>query len=306
MNFSEYTLISFGDSFTFGQDTVPRYKHEAHVQPAIHNQWKKDCNEKSYTQVIADRMGFKDNLNFGIMGGSNDSSISLLETFLRRNRTMKVFVLFNFTNPGRSANFLQVPGEKQHYITNIGVGHARTNTLEKEFGIKQEKVIDYFTIFNNSIQELYNHIKYRKSLYYILTSHNIPYVSFDIINKTDYTIMRDSPMNYIGPEHQYNVDGHFFTEIYNDERFEFPEFDYIKSYCDDVNNETPLLSNHIKISDLNGSRNFKEYINKLAISEGKPERFYNTGKVDVGGHWSKQGHIKASEVLEKFINERYN
>ena len=63
MNFSEYTLVSFGDSFTFGQDTVPNYIHQRHGIPAIHKQWKSECNANSYTQVIADKMGFKDTLN---------------------------------------------------------------------------------------------------------------------------------------------------------------------------------------------------------------------------------------------------
>ena len=101
MNFSEYTLVSFGDSFTFGQDTVPKYDNQSHGLPAIHKQWKKDCNVNSYTQVIADRMGFKDCLNFGVLAGSNERSLTLLESFLRTNPDKKVFVLFNFTSASR-------------------------------------------------------------------------------------------------------------------------------------------------------------------------------------------------------------
>ena len=85
MNFSEYTLISFGDSFTFGQDTVSQYSIDHEDVRPIQKQYKQDCHNLSYTKILADKLRFKDSLNFGVLGGSNERSITLLEAFLRTN-----------------------------------------------------------------------------------------------------------------------------------------------------------------------------------------------------------------------------
>ena len=70
---------SFGDSFTFGQDVIDGehinpmaisqtgFKHhrlKANGVDGLIEMWKSECNEKSYTQIIADAFGFKNNLNF--------------------------------------------------------------------------------------------------------------------------------------------------------------------------------------------------------------------------------------------------
>ena len=100
MNFSEYTLISFGDSFTFGQDTVPPYDKSVKDIRPIQKQYKIDCNNLSYTKFISDSLGFKDSLNFGTLSASNERSLMHLETFLRNNPKKKVFVLFLFGSIG--------------------------------------------------------------------------------------------------------------------------------------------------------------------------------------------------------------
>ncbi len=69
MNFSEYTLASFGDSFTFGDETVPAYPRGEWDMEESQQPWKTNCNLNSYTQVIAERFKFKDSIILGLFGG---------------------------------------------------------------------------------------------------------------------------------------------------------------------------------------------------------------------------------------------
>ena len=307
MDFSEYTLVSLGDSFTFGQETTPDPKILPGEDPrTFGRRWKKACNKLSFTNRLTERLEFKYNVNFGIMGGCNENSLTILESFLRSNPNMKIFVLFNFTSSGRMMNFFQLPEQKVYHKRNVVPHHAVEIETLKDYGINSKDVANYYTLWNNSIQEVYNHIGYRRRLQHILSFYKTPYISFDIANNTDYLINRDNPLRYVGPKHQHSIDGHFFDDMYTDERFNFPEFDYVTSYIDNVINEVPPLHNHLTMRDMNGSRNLIEYMALKAISEGLNENYYYAKKINDGGHWTEDGHIVATELLQKKINERYN
>ena len=307
MDFSEYTLISLGDSFTFGQDIIPDPKQRPTETDRIFGKrWKDGCNKRSFTARITKSLGFKYSVNFGIMGGCNQNSIELLDTFLRRNPDMKIFVLFNFTSSGRMSNYFKFTGKKTYQKHNIVPNHIVDPDRFKHFGITGEMVADYYTKWNNSIQEMHNHIVDRRSVLNLLTAYNVPYISFDIANDTDYLINRDNPLKYMGPDFQFNMDGHFFDDLYDDDRYNFPEFDYVKSYIDGVVNELPLLPNHITIRDMDGSRNLIEWMALKAISEGRKKDHYYAKEKQGGGHWTSQGHVRVTELMVKKINERYN
>ena len=307
MDFSEYTLVSLGDSFTFGQDTIPDPKHlPGEDSPTFGRRWKNACNKLSFTTHLTERMQFKYNVNFGVMGSCNENSLSILESFLRNNTDMKIFVLFNFTSAGRMTNFFQLPGQKVYHKRNLVPHHAvEINTL-KDYNISSKDVAEYYTLWNNSIQEVYNHIGYRRRLQHILSFYKTPYISFDVANNTDYLINRDNPLRYVGPKHQHCVDGHFFDDMYTDDRFNFPEFYYVTSYIDIVINEVPPLPNHLTMRDMNGSRNLIEYMALKAISEGRKKDYYYAKRIADGGHWTEDGHLVVTDLLQKKIYERYN
>ena len=77
MDFSEYTLVSFGDSFTFGQDVYLKYDTSVKDLRPIQEQYKINCNNLSYTKLISDSIGFKDSLNFGTLAASNERSLTI-------------------------------------------------------------------------------------------------------------------------------------------------------------------------------------------------------------------------------------
>ena len=301
-DWSDYTLISFGDSFTFGQDTVAPRKRNTDLSAADWLEanrtgttlsygdqatWKKECNKLSYSQVIADKMGFKDVINFGVMGGSNDRSLQLIEMFLRRNPTMKVFVLFNFTSTSRYQQFLKVSNEEEYHSVDFNFNFDTTKCVYD--GINEESIGNQYTYWKNQIQDVYNHVKDRRSLYYMLSTYKVPYVSFDIMNYTDTLMLRDNPINYIKG---YGKDGVLINLMYNDEEYDFREFDYIQSYYDELVNDTPLLS-HMTVR--NGPQT--KYMKNCILGE---EYF------EPGGHWNANGHIEYAKLVEKYINENYN
>ena len=299
MNFSEYTLVSFGDSFTFGQDTVPEYKHQAHGLPAIHKQWKKDCNVNSYTQVIADRMGFKDNLNFGVLAGSNERSFTLLESFLRTNPDKKVFVLFNFTSASRFMNIFKKERKNQYDIVDLipNVEAREWISEERYTSINAKSIIKHYTYWRNSVQDVYSHIKDRRNLYYLLSSHNTPHVTFDIINNIDALMLRDNPLEYI-----LSNDGFGIDFMYKDDAdYVLKEMDYFESYYKELVDKSPLLS-HIGIDLMNGQKNLVTYLDNKAKFEHNDIDYYSPM---AGGHWNIEGHIEVAKVIESFINDKY-
>ena len=285
MNFSEYTLISFGDSFTFGQDTIPDYIRQRHGQTEIQEKYKKECNEKSYTQVLCDRLGFKNSLNFGILAGSNERSLTLLESFLRSNPKKKVFVLFNFTSASRFLNIFQKTDEREY--TTIDV-YPNIDPEDKWRGITKKSIKTQYTYWRNSVQDVYNHIRDRRNLYYLLSSYDAPHVSFDIINNTDGCMLRDNPIKYIDTQ-----EGAFNQYMHNDEDYIFKEMDFFNSYYQELVNNSPLLC-HMGIKYFDGCPNLNNFFNL--------DRTYTTSN----SHWNVNGHIKASKIIENFIKKEYD
>jgi len=315
MNFSEYTLVSFGDSFTFGEDTVPfpdlTTVYDRESADKVEKRYIINCNKNSYTQFLADNLGFKDSLNFGFKGASNDRSMMNLESFLRNNPKKKVFVLFNFSNEQRYVQFFKRDDKNEYDVVDMTPGFDgwKTDHNHDYTGINSKTVAQNWTFFRNNIQEVYNHIKQRRAVYYILSSYDVPYITFDGINDMDACILRDNPLQYISNR---NIDGCYSSLLYNDdENYVFKEMDFLNSYYEELVNNTPLL-NHLlmdysvkNLHNLNGKIekvDMNNYIWKIGIDRYDDKYHYMTDNC----HWTTEGHIEVAKVLEKFINERYN
>jgi len=306
MDFSEYTLVSFGDSFTFGQDTVPVPDFPIPINQVLEKEYISECNNNSYTQFLADNLGFKDSLNFGVQGASNDRSMTHLESFLRNNPKKKVFILFNFTSPSRYMQFFKIDDEEKYDVVDMSTsmisseGNVSYPWKIKYTGINSKNLGDNWTYYRNSIQDVFAHIKQRRAIYYILSSYNTPYVTFDIVNDMDARILRDNPLEYINKE---NIDGCYGKFLYNkDENYVFKEMDFLSSYYRELVNKRPLLTTHLGVDYLNKNRNFIGYISSLGNSYNGDVNHY---KSEYGKHWNIEGHMEVAILLYKFINERY-
>ena len=292
MNFSEYTLVSFGDSFTFGQDVVSPYDTSVRDLRPVQKQYKIDSNNLSYTKCIADSMGFKDSLNFGTLAASNERSLMHLETFLRNNPKKKVFVLFNFTSASRFLNIFKDKVKSEYVMVDVypNVLSEGIESGREYMGITKKSVEAQYTFWRNSVQDVYSHIRDKRNLYYMLSTYNTPYVSFDIINKMDSLILRDNPIKYMD-----SYEGSFNSVMHSDENYIFKELDFFNSYYKELVDRTPLLCHHmgLEIWNRKGAVNMNDYLNK--------HNEYETEN----GHWNSRGHTEASHVIQKFINERY-
>jgi hypothetical protein len=302
-DWSEYTLVSFGDSFTFGQDTVyHKESKDLAGQEEVNALWKSQCNEKSYTKILCDKMGFKNSLNFGIPGGSNERSLMSVESFLRQNPTLKVFVLFNFTSSSRFMNMFKLENESMYALEHMSP-HAVEWLKDKYPGINEKSIKNYYTYFRNEMQEMYCHIKDKRALYHLLSTYSVPYVTFDVVNDMDSRMLRDNPMQYIYNDAEPAIKGMHN----NDENYVFTEMEYFNSYYKELTDNSSPLS-HMGIDYLSsllpeGSRNIIEFLGKLGMHN---YRKYDTYKSEHGAHWSHEGHIEVAKVVEKYINENYN
>ena len=298
-DWSEYTLISFGDSFTFGQDTVPTYDISDKDICPVQKQYKIDCNNLSYTKILADNLGFKDTLNFGGLAGSNERSLTLLESFLRTNPEKKVFVLFSFTSASRFLQYFKVDGKREYDAINMipNVEAREWISEERYTNINARSIIEHYTYWRNSIQDVYNHVKDRRMLYYMLSSNNVPHATFDILNDTDYRMLRNNPLEYI-----LSNDGFGIEFMYNDDKnYVLKEMDYFKSYYKELVDKSPLLS-HIGIDLMNEQRNLVKYLYNKAKFEHNDTDYYSAM---AGGHWNIEGHIEVAKLIESFINDKY-
>jgi hypothetical protein len=313
-NWSEYTLVSFGDSFTFGQDIVESPQFTDHTTQIVNSEdahalWKTECNKKSYTQVLCDKMGFKDNLNFGVPGGCNERALLLVDSFLRQNPDKKIFVLFNFTSSTRFLNMFKLTDIPAYELgTIIPTDTDKPLFMSRYAGLTKESLEHYYTYFRNSMQEMYCHIKDRRMLSNLVSLYNVPYTSFDGINDMDYRIIRDNPLQYI-----HNDDGFLIDTLYNnDENYVLEEMEYFNSYRKELIDTSQSVSHigmdHITISS-KVPPNLFSFLGELGMQEHGRNEFYMTryGNPDwTLRHWSPDGHTKVAKVIAKYINKNYN
>jgi hypothetical protein len=231
-----------------------------------------------------------------------------LESFLRRNPKKKVFILFNFTNSNRYVQIFKKDYDFTEYeLIDMGAGSMISADGKvtypwktKYTGINSKNLADNLTLYRNSMQDIYNHIKQRRAVYYILSSYDVPYLTFDGINDLDYRMVRDNPFRYVSKK---AVDGTYSSFLYNDDdRYVWKEMDFFNSYHKELVDGNPLL-NHLTISDLNGNRNLQSYLSNLGNSHNGDVDHYIS---DYGIHWNIDGHMEVAILLYKFINERYN
>ena len=309
MDFSEYTLVSFGDSFTFGEDTIPEpelLKREP-IDTELEQKYISECHSNTYTQFLAESLGFKDSINFGFLGASNDRSMMTLESFLRSNPKKKVFILFNFTSSSRYAQFFKVDDKNEYEVVDMTTSMISTEGKvtypwkTKYTGINSKNLADNWGLYRNSMQDVFNHVKQRRAIYYILSSYNVPYATFDGINDLDYRILRDNPFKYVSKK---AVDGCYAKFMYNDdENYVFKEMNFLKSYRQELVNNRLLLENHIDMKYLNNNRNVLGFLNDQGNNyNGDVEHYIS----NYGIHWNIDGHMEVAILLYKFINERYN
>ena len=184
MDYSNSTLLSVGCSFTFGQGTIADYKGG----PNERNAWHKACNELSYTSHVGKRLKFKKVVNLGTPAGSNELALLNMNTWLDRNKSENVFILFSLADPQREIFFPKV----------IGLGDTTTpnsNGLEvfnssHPLGISKKALEVFYTEINTEITMTFKNWLFRKQLSSVLKYRNLPHLVFHSFDPMDNRITK--------------------------------------------------------------------------------------------------------------------
>ena len=213
MNFSEYTLVSFGDSFTFGQGVVPHYNDADYDR----EYWKEHCHANSYTKFVADKLNFKDVINLGIPGNSNTNIVFQIENYLRNND--KVFVLYNLTQQARTSVHLYDPEYKRFALENISINNfdKRQNQLDFKWFSK------YFDVYRNGAQLIHEYVDLLHRLDTIFARYDTRNLGVDILG--------DIPSIILGNNLK-------VKDVYLPDDFQYQSYEPYQSFFDSVYNGT--------------------------------------------------------------------
>lgn len=317
MDYSDYTLVSFGDSFTFGQGAAPR-------DDDTDARYRNACNENSYTRFLKDTLGFKDYINLGVMGASNETSCLLLSEFMRNNDTRKCFFLINFTAPERHDYLQRVTDRKDEFAYHYGTirtdylhtsesERAKIYEFRKHTGIYNTNPRfweNYFTKVYTPEYAIFKTIQIYYNIKLLLSDRK--HLMFDLLNDTARMIDKESiKSGFITP----NIADKFgYSQSVSDKGFTLDSnIDLFNKYLTDIKlnnnylsyfklNEKDSvyqeLSNNTTVTHINVHINNLARVNKLN---------YISNFNDQDGHWNMAGQLQISEVLMNYIkNGEYN
>jgi len=251
MDYSDYTLVSFGDSFTFGQGVVPHYNDADYDR----EYWKEQCHANSYTKFISDELNFKDVINLGIPGNSNANIVFQIENYLRSND--KVFVLYNLTQQARTSVHLYDPEYERFALENISINNfdKRQNQLDLKWFSK------YFDVYRNGAQLIHEYVDLLHRLDTIFARYDTRNLGVDILGDIP-SIIRGNNLKV--------------KDVYLPDDFQYQSYEPYQSFFDSVYNGTRYIKDLSIPQDFGDpTHNFKrvyklfESISPSVISDDK-------------------------------------
>lgn len=329
-DYSDCILLSFGDSFTFGDGLLPSPMHNKKESYDQFTQkfkiYANNTKQLSYTKVLADKMGFKGYLNFGISGGSNSNSLRVLTDFLNQNSSLdpsKYFILFGLTSMYRDTiSYTNDKGAIVHKAeTTYGLPynlHSYANHLSSNL----EESLRMSEFFFHKGRMFYQHLSILNALKIILDSYNARYMIFDIINDTNSPKVFDEWTDHETTAFPYFYDrekeiatqlginysnslketsgrllsGKDFRHYYNTRTRLREDKKLILHDGTFVDDEDSVLHlNHYM--NIWAIRNFKAKIKKDAFHE------HFISEID-NAHWNKRGHQVVADVLQYWIEQQ--
>lgn len=331
-DWSDHILLSFGDSFTFGDGLFP--------QPLVSSQtlvetkyqkyyeYTKQCRKHSYTRFVSNLLGFKGHINFGLPGGSNNNSLRMLIEFLQQNPDLdrsKIFVLFGVTNIYRDS--LSFTNEKGAYIyrpftapllvTELHDVSIHTKNVEESLLVSE--------IVFHEMKMIYDYINLLRTLKEILEGQKIKYIIFDIVNDFDYDSIKKNP------SYEYGLFNFFYDSEqeavkqnnlnYNNKIFEAAS-DLLQGFGFNHRiNLRDLTKNNLPYKMFDGTfyedsnmviTNMIQYMHFWAIIKfgwhnrnpnGNPYHQKYISKYD-NAHWNIDGHRIAARIIKSWIEEQ--
>jgi hypothetical protein len=320
MNFSEYTLVSFGDSFTAGDglyDPSDIIRCLTSLDPELTSTPKSvkyfEYTRKSgYTSILSNLLNFKNYYNFGIEGASNHKILQLLEDWLYTKDDSNYFVIVSLTEIQRRLLYVDQTDPKTfnvftHDMDFNSFSIDRLNELKKDnykiADMSEKGLVEYYTYIETNTKLFYDFVDIFYSIKMALDYHNIPYIIFDTLSDIQKYGPRVKPVDVKRLPYEYNkaTKGKHKTRYQPFLSGDVTSIDnYIpKSFYYNIVNKN--YNPDKKIFSENHTANMFRTIDTIAFNTGNN---YNS-HLPNDRHWNLEGHMVCADILKEYILEKY-
>lgn len=325
MDFSEYTLVSFGDSFCFGEGVTEEAnlrkierEHKHNDRKEARKKYRKVSNSKSYTKFLEKILGFKSSINYGIPGSSNKRILNNLRTFTKEHHNDKCFYVIGLSHCVRDLIMTKI----NHKTNNDKwegydfIYNSWNVTRKQKFGKLTRQ--DIYSMPHSSYMEMIQY--YRNDftvildsimIYHAIVDHlkllKAKYVIFDGINDLTYLMKNQNIANRVIP-HEWVSD-----MMADDDSINFKDTsEYIKAYDQElINMDNPYYLNYYSMQ-----KHYKKYLgtniqfdkNDVIRNMVEYVKFYpekTQSPISGDEHWNKMGHRICAELLADWIRKHY-
>lgn len=332
MDFSNKRLVSFGDSYTFGQNctldsdfrTMMKNKPNSKSIAQTQAEWKNLSNMGSYTTHLVRKMNFKNSINLGAPGASNKTIYDIMYNYCKLNDTKNDFFVISLTSADREHLYSKKIDTGNYAPTTLNLSSFEAVKRSKQFNVELHRDLslnaakELMLHMNNDYTVLSKFIQTLDSILTLLKEYNIPYIIFDCIN----TFSSDNILKSLDPDK--NIETSFFDLIFSQTStdFNYKSDIRIKEYYSDIVNE--------KIPTYLNQHTMQKYIRYFPGTEMEiPENYKTTSLVNVNrfvtlygqlylnnmdkvlspvpgdAHWSVIGHKFAADILSEWILKHY-
>jgi hypothetical protein len=331
MKYSDYTVVSFGDSFCFGQGITKEADlsiHEKRLKkfPTIQERkkarlaYKKECQQFAYTKIIEKNLNFKTSINCGLPGSSNKRTLTLLRNFSKNNKDENIFYLVGLTHATRDLIMTRperpkkVQWEGYDWVYNSWVTNKDTawqTKVESQrpdiYNMPPSVFQRMLVYYRNDFTTILEHVMVYDSIIEHLELTGKPYIIFDLINDVPWEIKR---MNLVDSLRRTSWADDLLTDVPN---LDFEDTSgYITSHYEGLINKTnPKYLNYFAIAE------YGKFLNtEVEFVEGRiPANLATYVKLFPGiitrspitddNHWNIRGHEVAANLLTDWIRKHY-
>lgn len=320
MDYSNYTLVSFGDSFTFGQGLVSVKKFGGKWGP----QMKEACNELSYVNMISNRLGVKNTINMAMPGASNAGILSTIRSFYDKHRDTEnhLYVIaltladrdeissmrdttglqhvYDFTYSGWREAKTFIQRNKKEIIHAFGYNRdIYTNVSDTAMG-------EFMSYYMHKYTMLIKHIHVYNGIIDFLKSRNIKFVIVDLINDAPALNERFNILE------EFELDG--WRKTFTDD-LHIIDNSLVELYYRDLENKTvPQYLNWYTFKNMTEflgmnkemTRETHKCVDDYVMKYGKDYLGdIEKTRIPGDGHWNRLGHEIASHLIEDWIRKHY-
>ena len=299
MNFSDYTLVAFGDSFTFGDGLYAWDKEKELAQD-----YRLKCNKRAYVAKLQKRLRFKSSLNLAVMGCSLSRMYYNMQRFIEYNDTSEIFFVIGLPFPERQFTISRYTSKDNSITQNLPMDYwyGNINFDKRNFGMMSDTANlnskwwdHYYAYFINKQIIVYEHINLMKAILKLLQGKK--YLIFDSTNDLPYRLHNKKFIKELDIFDNYPLEGQ--TNGYNYPTFQTIIEDY-KLMISENKNYINFLNNGFQV-DSHPNRTVKhmdEYVKTYSEMERRAKHIPD-------GHWNEDGHRLVSHFLEQQIRKEF-